>query len=74
MSGRRADVLDIREMLRQMRLGASNRAIAEAMQASRNTVKKYRAWANEQGLLAGELPPTDRLLALFGKEIENGEQ
>ncbi len=65
MSGRRADVLDIREMLRQMRLGASNRAIAEAMQASRNTVKKYRVWAQEQDLLSGELPPTDRLLALL---------
>jgi FixJ family two-component response regulator len=57
MSGRRADVLDIREMLRQMRLGASNRAIAEAMQASRNTVKKYRAWANEQGLRGASRPP-----------------
>lgn len=65
MSGRRADVLDIREMLRQMRLGASNRAIAEALQASRNTVKKYREWAKEQGLLGGELPPTDRLMALL---------
>jgi transposase len=65
MSGRRADVLDIREMLRQMRLGASDRSIAKSMQASRNTLRKYRAWAQEQGLLAGELPPTDRLLALL---------
>ena len=65
MSGRRADVLDIREMLRQMRLGASNRAIAEALQASRNTVKKYREWAKEQGLLTGELPPTECFLALL---------
>jgi hypothetical protein len=69
MSGRRADVLDIREMLRQMRLGASDRAIAKAMQASRNTIRKYRAWATEQDLLAGELPPTDRLLALLQTTI-----
>jgi transposase len=65
MSGRRTDVLDIREMLRQMRLGASDRAIAKALPASRNTVKKYRKWASEQQLLTGELPPTDRLLALL---------
>ncbi len=65
MSGRRTDVLDIREMLRQMRLGASDRAIAKALPASRNTVKKYRKWATEQHLLTGELPPTDRLLALL---------
>ena len=58
-------MLDIREMLRQMRLGASNRAIAEALQASRNTVKKYREWAKEQGLLTGELPPTECFLALL---------
>jgi transposase len=65
MSGRRAEVLDIREMLRQMRLGASDRGIAKAMRASRNTVRKYRTWAKEQGLLSGELPPTDRMLALL---------
>lgn len=53
MSGRRTDVLDIREMLRQMRLGASDRAIAKALPASRNTVKKYRRWATEQQLLTG---------------------
>jgi transposase len=65
MSGRRSEVLDIREMLRQMRLGASDRAIAQALRASRNTVKKYRAWAKEQDLLTGELPPTDRIVALL---------
>ena len=65
MSGRRVDVIDIREVLRQVRLGASDRAIAKALHASRNSVKKYREWAQEQGLLVGELPPTDRLLALL---------
>ena len=69
MSGRRTDVLDIREMLRQMRLGASDRAIAKALPASRNTVKKYRMWATEQKLLTGELLPTDRLLALLQATI-----
>ncbi len=65
MSGRRAEVLDIREVLRQVRLGASDRSIVKAMQVSRKTVKKYREWAQAQGLLQGELPPTDQLLALL---------
>jgi transposase len=69
MSGRRAEVLDIREMLRQVRLGASDRGIAKAMQVSRKTVKKYREWAQAQGLLAGVLPPTDELLALLQSTI-----
>jgi transposase len=63
MSGRRAEVLDIREILRQVRLGASDRGIVKAMHVSRKTVKKYREWAKEQGLLKGELPPTEQLLA-----------
>lgn len=65
MSGRRAEVFDIREMLRQVRLGASDRGIVKAMHVSRKTVKKYREWAKEQGLLEGELPPTDQLVALL---------
>ena len=65
MSGRRTQVLDIREVLRQVRLGASDRSIVKAMHVSRKTVKKYREWAREQGLLQGELPPTDQLLALL---------
>jgi transposase len=69
MSGRRAEVLDIREMLRQVRLGASDRSIVQALHVSRKTVKKYREWAQAQGLLQGELPPTDQLLALLQASI-----
>ena len=57
MSGRRADMWDIREILRRVRLGESDRAIVKAVGVSRKTVRKYREWAAQAGLPAGELPP-----------------
>ena len=65
MSGRRADMLDIREILRRVRLGESDRAIVKALGISRKTVRKYRQWAEQAGLPAGELPPTEQLRALL---------
>ena len=49
-------VFDIRELLRHIRQGESDRAIRDALGLSRNTVAKYRAWAEEQSLLTGPLP------------------
>lgn len=56
MAGRRADVLDIREMLRRFQAGDGDRRIARDVGASRKTVTKYRAWAVAEGLTAGPLP------------------
>ena len=53
--------MDVREVIVQLRAGVSQRQIAEAMQISRNTVKKYRTWAQEQELLSGELPDVAEL-------------
>jgi len=51
-------MLDIREMVRRFRLGEGDRRIARDLDASRNTVKKYRDWAKQKGFLDGcELPP-----------------
>lgn len=55
--------MEIREILRQVRAGESDRAIHRNLGVHRETVKKYRAWATEQGLLAGELPPVEELQA-----------
>ena len=55
MPGKRKETMDIREMLRRLRQGESNRAVAEAMQIDRKTVGRYRTWAAEQGLLDGRL-------------------
>ena len=54
MAGRRKSVLDVREMLRRLRAGDSDRRIARELSVSRVTVKKYRKQAKEEGWLAKE--------------------
>jgi transposase len=53
--------MEIREILRQLRGGASERAISRQLGIHRATVRKYRAWAESQGLLSGELPAIEAL-------------
>lgn len=65
MSGRSTDMWDIREILRRVRLGESDRAISQALGVSRKTVRKYREWAQQAALPADELPPTEQLNALL---------
>lgn len=48
--------MDIRELVLQLRKYPSDRAVADNMKIHRQTVKHYRAWAREQGLLEGEGP------------------
>lgn len=55
--------MDVREILRQIRAGESDRRIGQNMQVHRATVKKYREWAEAQGLLEGELPPLEEIAA-----------
>lgn len=63
MAGRRADVLEIRELIRRVQLGEPDRRIARDLQVSRKTVSKYRAWARQQGLASGPLPDAASLQA-----------
>jgi transposase len=55
--------MDVREILRQIRAGESDRAIGRTLKINRATVKKYREWAQSEGLLEGELPPIEDLQA-----------
>jgi transposase len=48
--------MDLREIIRRLRAGESDRAIHQALGVHRDTVRKYRQWAETQGLLRGELP------------------
>ena len=48
--------MDIRELVLQLRKQSSDRAVAGRMKIHRQTVRHYRAWAKEQGLLAGAGP------------------
>jgi len=56
--------MDIREMVRRLRKRQSRRAIAKALNVNRKTVRRYRVWAQEHGLLEGNLPSLPDLLTL----------
>lgn len=56
--------MEILELLRLLRLGSSDRTIADLLQVNRRTVARYRRWANQQGLLTGELPTAGALQQL----------
>jgi len=61
MPGRRTRTVDIREILRQLQMNQTDRAIARAMGIDRKTVGRYRTWAAEQGLLSKPLPSPGEL-------------
>ena len=59
MSSRRKGNVDIRSILHHIQQGVSDRRIARELEVNRRTVQQYRKWAEEQGLLAGALPPPE---------------
>jgi transposase len=61
MTNRRKNTMDIREILNQLRSGASDRQISQDMGIARQTVKRYRDWAKGNGLMVGEIPGVERL-------------
>jgi transposase len=62
--------MDIREILRYLRQGHSDRAIGRATGVNRKTVGRYRAWAKEHGLLTGPLPPQGDLQRLLDETLK----
>lgn len=65
MSERRLKLMEIREMIRHIREHRSDRQVGKDLGVDRRTVKRYRQWAQEQGLLKGELPDHQSLLELL---------
>jgi transposase len=55
MANRRITVVEISEVLRLMRAGQSDRAVAKLLGHNRATIGRYRQWAMAQGLLEGAL-------------------
>ncbi len=71
MPGKRKETMDIREILRQLRAGQSNRAVARATGINRKTAGRYRAWAAKHGLLLGPLPPLSELHQLAEETLKS---
>jgi transposase len=61
--------MDIREILIHLRSGASDRQAASDLKLNRRTVKRYRQWAEQQGLLKGDLLPLEELLVRLANSL-----
>ena len=71
MPGERKVSMDIREMLRRLRQGERNHAVAKAVQIDRKTVGRYRSRAAEKGLLDGSSPPVGDLHRLLEETLSS---
>jgi transposase len=69
MAYRRIATMDIRELVRLVRAGESDRQIARLLGHNRRTVIRYRHWAAEQGLLDGDLPSPAALQRLVTETL-----
>ena len=69
MAGRSIDLMDVREVLRHLQTTTNLSAIQRATGLNRRTLMRYRAWATEQGLLAGPLPPLEELRRLAAQTL-----
>jgi transposase len=56
--------MDIRELLLHIRAGSSDRQIQRDTQVDRRTIKRYKDWAQAQGLLEDALPSLEELQVL----------
>ncbi len=61
--------MDIREIVRRLQKGESNRAIAKAMSVNRKTICRYRRWADKQGLLSAAVPKAAELERLLHETL-----
>lgn len=65
MTNRRLEAVDIRLLLLRLRAQGSDRRVSREVGVARMTVRHYREWAREQGLLEGVLPPLGELQQLL---------
>jgi len=70
MTERRLNLMDIRELILQIRAESRDRQVARETGIDRRTVKRYRKWAKEQGLLEGPMLSQEALQVLVDKTLE----
>ncbi len=64
MAGTRIDYMELRDLVRELRASTNDSAIQRTSGLNRRTIRRYRAWATQHGLLTGDLPPIEQLAAL----------
>ncbi|HZA22134.1 MAG TPA: IS21 family transposase [Dehalococcoidia bacterium] len=69
MPGRRKDTMDIRTLLLHIQTNPSDRGVQRTTGVDRRTVKRYRQWAQGQGLLTDSLPPLEELHPLLTQTL-----
>src|SRR5437667_36025 len=69
MANRRMATMDIVELVRLLRTGASDRRITHLLGHNRRTIAKYREWAVAHGLLEGPLPPAGEMHGLLARTM-----
>ena len=65
MPFRKKDTLNIRELLRRLRAESSERQIRQDTGLARDTIRRYKKWAQEHGLLEVDLLPSAEQLQLL---------
>lgn len=61
--------MDVMELVRLLRLGESDRSIAGCLGHTRRSIARYRAWAQEQGLLREALPQAAEVHRLLAQTL-----
>ena len=63
--------MDLRDLVRRVRMTTNDSAIQRDTGLNRRTIRRYRAWAAQQGLLDGPLPPIEALAQLAAQTLQS---
>lgn len=69
MANRRMEAVEIRGLLIQIQQSSSDRRVSRDTGVARMTVRHYREWAGQHGLLEGVMPPLDELQRLLDANL-----
>ncbi len=70
MAGRSLDLMDLRDVVRRLRTTTNDSAIQRDTGLNRRTIRRYRTWARQHGVLDGPLPPLDDLARLAEQTLQ----
>lgn len=69
MAYRRMEAVDIRKLVTHLRAGDSDRRVSRDLGVGRITVRHYRRWAEQHGLLQGDLPSLEAMQRLLDSSL-----